>query len=64
MEATARALYGAVGALAMTLGGFVGGYLYDAVGALWLFRMAALMMAASMVFYLVTVRSGQDESPT
>lgn len=57
MEATTRALYGAVGALAMTLGGFIGGYLYDAVGALALFRLAALVVAVATVFYLATNRS-------
>ena len=56
LEATTRAMYGAVGALAMTIGGFVGGYLYDTVGALVLFRLAALLVAVATAFYLFTHR--------
>lgn len=57
LEATTRALYGAVGSLAMTFGGFIGGYLYDTVGALMLFRLAALMVVLATLFYLITDRS-------
>ncbi len=56
LEATTRALYGAVGGLAMTVGGFVGGYLYEVVGALVLFRVGAAAVAVAALFFLANRR--------
>jgi PPP family 3-phenylpropionic acid transporter len=60
MGATAQGLFSAVATgLASALGAIIGGWMFDAVGAPWMFRWSALMVFLALLFLLITSRTGR-----
>ncbi|HHX64982.1 MAG TPA: MFS transporter [Chloroflexi bacterium] len=64
MGATAQGLFSAVSmGLASGVGALIGGWMYDHLGAVWLFRWAGFMVVLGLGFLMVTYRESPAEQP-
>jgi PPP family 3-phenylpropionic acid transporter len=64
MGATAQGLFSAISmGLASGVGALIGGWMYDHLGAVWLFRWAGLTVALGLAFLMVTYRDEPVKHP-
>jgi predicted MFS family arabinose efflux permease len=58
MGATAQGMFSAISmGLASALGAMAGGWMFDALGAPWLFRCGAALVVLALAFFLATHRA-------